>query len=100
MWFKKQIEQAEENADKAWKEAAHRRVRYLAKNKRHFTSEDVITWLDKRGYKTKDNRALGAIMQHYQKEGWIKAHGWTEASRKTRHHAPVRVWHSLVRRYL
>ena len=92
-----EIKSVEENAHEAWKAAADRRVRFLAQNKRMFTSEDVLTWLDRRGYKTKDNRALGAIMQRYSREGWIKPCGWVNATRRERHNAPVRTWLSLVK---
>ena len=94
-WFQKQIDQVAENANEAWKKAAYRRVRDLAKTRQWFTSEDVLTWLDQRGYKTKDKRALGAIMQHYQKDGWIAPAGWTTAKRRERHYAPIRRWESL-----
>lgn len=94
-WFQNKIDQVEQNASEAWKEAAHRRVRWLAHNKSNFTSEDVLTWLGQRGYKTKDTRALGAIIQHYNREGWIKATGWTACKR--RHDAPIRVWTSLIK---
>ena len=97
LFWRHKIEESEVNANEAWKDAADRRVRYLAQNKRMFTSEDVLTWLDRRGYKTKDNRALGAIMQRYAKSGWIKACGWTTATRRERHNAPVRMWLSQIK---
>ena len=95
MWFQKRIDDVEKNANEAWKAAAYRRVRCLAESRMWFTSEDVLTWLEQRGYKTKDKRALGGVMQHYQRDGWIVAAGWTTARRKERHHAPVRRWQSL-----
>ena len=96
-WFQRKIDQVEQNANEAWKRAAYDRVRDLAQTRWFFTSEDVLSWLADNGYKTKDNRALGAIMQHYQKEGVIEARGWSTAKRRERHHAPVRVWQSLVK---
>lgn len=93
-WFQKKIDQAQDNANEEWKKAAYRRVRCLAESRQWFTSEDVLTWLDQRNYKTRDKRALGAVMQHYQKAGWITPAGWVTAKRKERHHAPVRRWQS------
>ncbi len=95
-WFQKKIDQAEANANEEWKRAAYDRVRWLAERRRIFTSEDVILWLESKSYKTKEKRALGAIMQYYQRNGYIKALGWTTAKRRERHNAPVRVWESLI----
>lgn len=95
-WLKRKIDQVADNANEAWKQAAYRRVRDLSRTRQWFTSEDVLTWLDQRGYKTKDKRALGAIMQHYQRDGWIAPAGWTTARRKERHNAPVRRWESQI----
>lgn len=95
--FENQIADCFLASDKEWKEAARQRVRQLAESQQRFTSEAVLVWLDEHGYKTKDKRALGAIMQAYAKAGIIKPAGYAQALRQERHGAPVRVWESLIR---
>jgi len=96
MSFDSQVQDCFLASDSDWRKAADRRVRDLALEKQFFTSEAVLVWLEEHGYKTKDKRALGAIMQHYAKAGIIRAHGYAQALRPERHKAPVRVWESLI----
>lgn len=90
--LKRIIMRCEENANDEWKAVAERRVRYLASKRVPFTSEDVINYLNEKGYKTHNNSALGAIMLRSSKDGRIVKLGWEEARRKSRHGAPVRIW--------
>ena len=90
--LKQIIMRCEDNANDEWKAVADRRVRYLAARQKPFTSEDVINYLNEKGYKTHNNSALGAIMLRYSKEGRIKKLGWQQSKRKSRHSAPVRIW--------
>ena len=92
------IRKSYENANSEWKDAAIKRVLWLAKHKQYFTSDDIITYLMNKGIKTKNNSALGGVMLRAKTNGWVKAGGFTFSNRPSRHHAPVRVWKSLLRR--
>lgn len=81
-----------EAADKDWKLMAERRIAQLALRKMPFTSEDIIRYLEYRGLETPDMRALGGIFLKYANSKEIKSVGWTIATRKERHNAPIRVW--------
>jgi hypothetical protein len=81
-----------EAADKDWKIMAERRIAELAMRKMPFTSEDIIRYLEYRGLETPDMRALGGIFLKYANSKEIKSVGWTIATRKERHNAPIRVW--------
>lgn len=86
------IMRAGDNSNEDWKNAAEKRVRYLASKQKPFTSEDVLGYLAVRGYKTHNNSALGSIMMRYSREGKIRKLGWKQADRRSRHGAPVRIW--------
>lgn len=96
--FQNQIDDCMLASDKEWREEARKYARLLAELRQTFTSEMILNHLDKNGYKTKDNRALGAIMQSLVRDGVIKPIGYTQATRPERHKAPVRVWESLIRK--
>jgi hypothetical protein len=81
-----------EAADKDWRIMAERRIAQLAMRKMPFTSEDIIRYLEYRGLETPDMRALGGIFLKYANSKEIKSVGWTIATRKERHNAPIRVW--------
>lgn len=90
------IKRSYENADLDWKDAAEKRVFWLVKHKRFFTSDDVITHLDAKGIKTHNNSALGGVMLKYKNQGFIKPIGYQPATRKSRHNAPLRIWESQI----
>lgn len=94
--FEDQIQGSFLASDMEWRQAATKRVHQLVSSQKTFTSEAVLVWLEENGYKTKDKRALGHIMQTFAKNGIIRAKGYTQALRPERHKAPVRVWESLV----
>lgn len=98
--FQGKIDDAFEASDPDWRRAAQKRVRHLAEHYDTFTSEDVITWLERHGYRTRDKRALGSIMQQCARAKMIKAKGYAPAVRPQRHKAPVRVWQSLIKKDL
>lgn len=81
-----------EASDKDWKLIAERRIAELALRKTPFTSEDIIRYLEYRGLETPDMRALGGVFNKYKNSKEIKSVGWTIATRKERHNAPIRVW--------
>lgn len=90
------IEQAEANADSEWLIQAEEYTAYLATKKRTFTSEDVIVWLDDHGYHTSNLSALGAVFRRLKGQGAIEPIGYATSRRASRHHAPVRMWKSLI----
>lgn len=92
----KAIEISVTHADVDWKNEAIKRVLWLAKHKKHFTSDDVLGYLEDRGIKTKNKSALGGIMRRALNNGWIKQTGFTLSRRPSRHLAPVRVWESQL----
>ena len=89
------IEGCYEKADNDWKIMAERRISQLALRKTPFTSEDVIRFLEYRGLETPDMRALGGVFNRYKNTKEIKAVGWSIATRKERHNAPIRVWRGV-----
>lgn len=88
--------QALENANKDWKDEAHKAIRFLIENKQFFTSDDVMNRLDRIGVKTHNNSALGGIFNGYARRGFICQATFTISRRPSRHKAPIRVWKSLV----
>jgi hypothetical protein len=89
------MELAYVGANARWQSAAAKRLRYLARTRQYFTSDDVLSSLEQRGIFTGDNRALGAIFTAHQEAQWILATGkFMMSRRRQRHRAPVRVWKS------
>lgn len=88
----KSIEASYWGSNEDWRIMAERRIAELALRKLPFTSEDIIRYLEYRGLETPDMRALGGVFKRYANSNEIKHVGWKEATRKERHHAPIRVW--------
>lgn len=91
----KGMAQAEENAHEAWKATAYATVRWLAKNRSAFTSEDVLKVMAKDfpELTTHDTRALGPVMKRAQKAGVIQpTSDFVKGTRSSRHGAFIRVW--------
>lgn len=85
------------NADTQWKRAAAERLRYLVENRKTFTSDDILTYLEAKGIVTGDNRAMGALMQSASRVGLICAtERFVRCKRPSRHGAPIMVWESQV----
>lgn len=89
------IEASYEASDEKWRSAAEDRIDTLARRGNPFTSEDVIRYLDYRGLETPNMCALGSMFRRRQNAGIIKPVGWLTATRKERHHAPIRVWRGI-----
>jgi hypothetical protein len=89
------IECCYEASNENWRVMAERRIAQLALRKTPFTSEDIIRYLEYRGLETPDTRALGGIFRKYANSNEIKQVGWSQATRKERHHAPIRVWRGV-----
>ena len=90
------IEEAYAAANEKWKENAEKRLYYLAKRRLFFTSEDILSYLDAKGIKTRNNSALGAIMRNAARNGIIEPAGYETAVRASRHKAPIRKWKSTI----
>ena len=88
------MKRAEAHANVDWKDAAERRLIRLTKNKRFFTSDDILSYLDNKEIKTHDNRALGGIMNRWVRQGYISPIGFQNSSRPSRHGGTVRLWKS------
>lgn len=84
------MEQVEANADADWKDRAKIAVRYLARTKAEFISDDI--W-ELGLEKPREARALGPIMRWAVKQGFIRDSGRMQQSAQTTCHArPMRVW--------
>lgn len=91
------IEVVYRNADTVWKRAAAETLMKVARQKRNFTSDDILIPLEAKGIITKDNRAIAAILQSAARMNLIKATDkFIRCRRKSRHGAPIMVWESLI----
>lgn len=68
----RQMELVWEHAQEDWKDAALSILRALALRQRILTSLDVLNELERQGYETHELRAIGPVMAHGAKEGWIE----------------------------
>lgn len=98
MDYQNSIDQAYESANLKWREEAEKRLYYLAKRRKFITSDDILNYLDAKGVKTRNNSALGAIMQAAARSGVLVQAGYCESRRKSRHKAPIRLWKSTIMR--
>lgn len=96
MDYQNAIDEAYESANAKWREAAEKRLYYLAKRRKFITSDDILSYLDAKEIKTRNNSALGAIMQAAVRSGVLLPAGYRTSSRPSRHHAPVRLWKSAI----
>lgn len=85
-----------DNAKQEWKLAATEALWKLCRERDFVTSEDVIHDLQLKNIKTHNLSALGGVFLRAKNNGWIKSHGITFSMRKSRHHAPIRKWKSLI----
>lgn len=88
------MRKAIENANVDWKSAVEKRLIFLTRNKRFFTSDDVLVYLSDRNIKTHNNSALGGMINGWANKGYIKPAGFTISRRPSRHQAPIRLWKS------
>lgn len=87
-----------ENAKEEWKFEASKALWELCRKKDFVTSEDIIDVLQKRKVDTRNLSALGGVFTRGKNNGWIKLHGIVLSQRKSRHHAPIRKWRSLIKK--
>ena len=83
------------NADLDWRLVAEEVVRDFVYGSSTFTSDDVLLELEKKGVRSVNNSALGAIMRRFATLGKIEPFGYEPSKRPSRHRAPVRRWRSL-----
>lgn len=88
----KAIERAKEAADPTWYQAAVSAVLMCADLGEQFTADDVWGRIPDE-CRTKEPRALGAVMRLLVEQGVIESTGgWRESSRPQAHARPMRVW--------
>ncbi len=93
------IKRSGEHAMSPWARAALAAVRATAISHPSFTVDDVWPELTKAtasGFLTHDYRALGAVMRHAAKRGWICQTGEYRKSFVRNHGTPRPVWRSLL----
>lgn len=85
------------NSDGTWWAACVRAIKHLAKTNDTFTADDVLEIVDKAGYTTNDNRAMGGVMRECQAKGLIKpTDNFVPSTNKRKHASPTRVWASCI----
>ena len=88
------LNQVESHAAPGFLEDALAVIRRVALRRETLTTDDVIPEMT---VGTHDGRALGAAMVKAAKAGYIVATDrFVNTNRVSRHHAPIRVWRSLV----
>jgi hypothetical protein len=88
----KAINRARMSADPVWYQAAVSAVIMCSQLGEPFTSDDVWVRIPAE-CRTKEPRALGAVMRKLQEQGVIEATGgWRESARPQAHGRPMRVW--------
>jgi hypothetical protein len=84
------------HASPGFSDAAFEAVRRVAKLFAEFTTDEAIAALGKSA-STHDGRAWGAVMVRAQKQGLIApTDRFRNTNRVSRHHAPIRIWKSLI----
>lgn len=87
------IAQVEAHASEEWKAEALCAVQTIAQQFQEFTSDEVWRYVEK----PHEPRALGAVMVHAAKRGWIRKTNRTRESRiASQHRQPLRIWESLI----
>lgn len=89
------IDQGYRGADISWKDMALECVRMVCLKKERFTTNDVRWLIEASPIKTHDKRAMGGVMKHAQKIGWICRTGESIMSR-VGHGVPLQVWRSRI----
>jgi hypothetical protein len=91
------IEQVEANAQPAWKLHCEAAIRWLAKTRPEFTTDDVWEMMHQRlNPMPREPRAIGAMMTNAAKAGVIApTDRYTPSARPECHRRPVKIWKSL-----
>lgn len=88
------VTRADDNADRAWREAAYTALCWCARHRHDgFTADDVIDRLERTGAPLTHNlAALGPVFLRGARAGVIVKAGHTVASRIRRRHRDLTVW--------
>jgi hypothetical protein len=88
------IATVEAGASPEWKAEALETVYFVATHKDEFTTDEV--WV-KLKTKTRENRAMGAVMLTAVKMGYVRpTQRFTPSLRPSQHRRPLRVWESTL----
>jgi hypothetical protein len=92
------IEQVEQNAAPSWKLHCEAAIRWLAKTRPEFTTDDVWELMHQRmNPMPHEPRALGAMMTNAAKAGLIApTDRYIPSARPVCHRNPKRIWKSLL----
>lgn len=92
------VDRVDRHADEAWKAAATDAIYLMATKRDEFTTDAVWWLLAHAGIGAPhEERALGALMQAAQRQGWIQRTERTHKSVRPECHArDLRVWRSLI----
>ena len=92
----KAIDLAEAGRTRLWREQALEAVRRCAQEHQYLTADDVWSYVAPRQRKG-ESRAMGAIMRHAVREGWIVGtNEFVHSARVMSHAARVMKWRSLI----
>lgn len=93
------VEASYRHADSRWKQEASAQLHEIIKKQEFFTSDDILEPLEARGIVTRDNRAIAAILQAFNRSGMITSTDmFVRCRRPSRHGAPIMKWKSNVYR--
>lgn len=87
------------SADLSWRITAEQVVNEFIHHRLYFSGDDVMAEVEKRGGRTCNGSALGAIMRRAVKDDRIEFDHFSQSKRPSRHRAPVRVWRSKVYKF-
>ena len=91
------MERVWEFADPEWKAEAFLCLCRVARVNRLFTTDDIWDLLDPTGATTRDNRAMGPLMNKAAALGLAaKAGGEVPTKRPSAHRRPIPIWRSLI----
>jgi|JI10StandDraft_1071094.scaffolds.fasta_scaffold94923_5 hypothetical protein len=79
-------------SNQEWRIEAEAAVTLLAKRGNPFTTDEVLRLLKEVNVTTHDNRALGAVMNKFHKEGLIKPVGIRKSIWRDAHRRPKTEW--------
>ena len=89
------IQRARTNADPEWKELAMELIIKVAQRKATLTADDI--W--EAGLpETRENRALGAVMQDAAKKNILRSTNTVQKSRRVKHNhgRSIAIWRSMI----
>lgn len=96
--------QGEANANPDYKEMLLQTIQAVARQKKHFCSDDIADVMQYADVQTHDKRVLGAMMKKAQLRGWCRplvcqychSHITRRTKNKKSHASPMNYWESLI----